>query len=110
MFIYKYAKMVAPMQNLTKKVVPFVWGEAQQKAMDNVKKAVKESGAIRPLKYRSDREVVLNVDSCYLSIGFYICQEDENDPRKRIYMRFASITLNEREARYSQPKRELLEL
>ena len=44
------------------------------------------------------------------AIGFYIYQQDPDDAKKRYYARFESITLNEREARFLQPKRELFGL
>ena len=107
MFIKDYAEIAAPLQNLTKKDVPFHWGKEQEEAMEELKEAVKNSGAIRPLEYLSDAMVILNVDTSYIAVGFYICQEDLDNPKIRYYARFGSITLNEREAKYSQPKREL---
>jgi len=95
------------MQKLTKKSVPFQWEKEQEDAMKEIKEAVKNSGAIRPLKYLSDAMVVLNVDTSYIAVGFYIYQEDLENPKIHYYARFGSITLNERESKYSQPKREL---
>jgi hypothetical protein len=42
-----------------------------------------------------------------MAIGIQIYQTDPNDSKKRYYAKFASITLNRREAEFSQPKREL---
>src|SRR6266567_1373097 len=54
--------------------------------------------------------VILASDACPIAAGFYICQCDELDPRKRYYCRFGSITLNERESRFSQAKLEIFGL
>ena len=54
--------------------------------------------------------MVLAVDTSWKAIGFYIYQQDPEDAKKQYYVRFESITLNEREARFSQPKRELFGL
>jgi hypothetical protein len=47
------------------------------------------------------------VDTSYIAVGYLLSQCDEADPKKRYYAKFGSITLNEREARFSQPKLEL---
>ncbi|KAF8829978.1 hypothetical protein HHX47_DHR2000155 [Lentinula edodes] len=107
MFVKNYAKIAEPINNLRKDNVVFFWGPIEQKAMDELKKAIKESPALRKLDYNSDSNVILSVDSSFKGVGFYICQEDEKDKRKRHYARFGSITYNDREARFSQPKREL---
>ncbi len=72
--------------------------------MDKLKHAVVTSPAIRPIDLTSNAEVGLCVDTLYKAVGFYIYQVDEKDPTKRYYVRFGSITMNEREARFSQPK------
>ena len=107
MFIKDYAEIAQPLQKLTKKEVIFVWGPDQEAAMAELKEAVRKSGAIRPLKYNANSWVILVVDTSYIAVGFYICQLDPENPKRRIYSRFGSITLNDREAKYSQPKREL---
>ena len=60
--------------------------------------------------YESSALVVLAVDTSWKAIGFYLYQQDPEDPKKKYYARFESITLNEREVRFSQPKRELFGL
>ncbi|OBZ73962.1 hypothetical protein A0H81_05907 [Grifola frondosa] len=43
----------------------------------------------------------------YCGVGFHLCQCDLENPRIRYYNRFSSITLNDRESRFSQPKLEI---
>lgn len=106
-FIENYAKIVGPINDLTKKDVPFVWGTDQDKAQADVRQALQECKPLKPLNYEWASEIVLQVDTSWRAVGIIIYQLDPNDPKKKHYARFASITLGERESRYSQPKREL---
>ena len=78
--------------------------------MELIKDGVRNARAIRPLDYENQGAIILAVDSSYIGIGFYIYQEDCDNPKKHHYAAFGSKTLNEREARFSQPKRELFGL
>ena len=60
-----------------------------------------------PIDYTSEAPVVLSVDTSCIAVGFLLSQCDPENPRLRYYAKFGSITLNEREARFSQPKLEL---
>jgi hypothetical protein len=75
--------------------------------MEDLKKALLSSPALRPIDYRSDVPVILSVDTSYIAVGYILSQCDPDNPRLRYHARFGSITLNEREARFSQPKLEL---
>jgi hypothetical protein len=109
-FIKDFAKMSRPLNDLLKSNVPFEWGPAQEKSMQDLKDALISCPALRPLDYTSDVPVILGVDTSWKAVGFWICQEDPDNKKKRYFARFGSITLNDREARYSQPKRELFGL
>ena len=106
-FIKNFSEIAEPLHRLTRKGVPFEWGEEQRKAMQELKDRLATSPALRPIDYESPAPVILAVDTSYKAVGFYIYQEDLEDPKKKYYARFESITLNAREARFSQPKREL---
>ena len=106
-FIRNFAKCANALVHLTRKDVPFEFGEAQIAAMEDLKKALLESSALRAINYESPAPVILAVDTSYIAVGYHLCQCDEEDPRRRFYNRFGSITLNDREARFSQPKLEL---
>ena len=95
---------------LLRKNVVFEWGPKQIESMELVKEGVANAKAIRPLDFTGQGRIVLAVDSSYLGVGFYIFQEDKVDPKKHYYAKFGSRPLNEREARFSQPKRELFGL
>jgi hypothetical protein len=51
--------------------------------------------------------VILAVDTSYIAVGFQLCQCEVTTPSQRYYNRFCSITLNDRESKYSQPKLEI---
>jgi hypothetical protein len=75
--------------------------------MDELKQAIATSGSLRPISYDWDTDIVLAVDTSWMAVGIQIYQMDLMDKFKKHYAKFASITLNRRESRFSQPKREL---
>lgn len=103
MFVHNYAKKAAPLIKLTGNV-PFEWGPEQDLAMKLIKDGIQEAPCLKPINYSWDVHLV--VDTSYKSVGWYIYQIDPNDPKKKFYNYFGSMTLNEREARFSQAKRE----
>jgi hypothetical protein len=107
MFIKNFAQRAHHLQKLTRNDVPFEFGPDQKAAMDDLKQALLTSPALRPIDYDSPAPVILAVDSSFIAIGYYLAQCDEQNPKRRYFNRFCSITLNEREARFSQPKLEL---
>jgi hypothetical protein len=79
-FIRDYSKVVSPLTSLTKKeggkYVPFVWGPAQQKAFEDLKKAFTTAPILRHFDY--DREIVVETDaSDYVSAGVLSQYDDE---------------------------------
>ena len=109
-YIPNYGIRAHELQRLLRKERPFEWGQKQIESMELVKDGVRNAQAIRPLDYENQGAIVLAVDSSYIGVGFYIFQEDKVDPKKHHYAKFGSRPLNEREARFSQPKRELFGL
>lgn len=106
-FIKDFAKKAHHLNKLTRTGVPFEFGPDQKNAMENLKQALFDSPALRPIDYDSTAPVILAVDTSIIAIGFYLAQCDETNPKRRHFSRFCSITLNNRETRFSQPKLEL---
>ena len=106
-FIRNFAHRAHHLVKLTRKGAPFEFGPDQITAQEDLKQAVLDSPALRPLDYTSPAPVILAVDTSYIAVGYHLCQCDPDNPRKRYYSRFGSITLNERERRFSQPKLEI---
>ena len=109
-FIKDFAKLAGPLNHLLRKDVPFEWGPAHDKSMADLKEALKNAVPLGNIDYESEGTVVLAVDTSYRAVGFYIYQESADTGKKKKFIKFGSITLNEREARFSQPKRELFGL
>ena len=107
MFIEKFGEIARPIQRLTQKDIPFEWGKQQELAMETLKKALINAPWLRPLNYDWETDIVLAVDTSWMAIGVIIYQLDLIDPKKKHFAKFASLPLNKREARFSQPKREL---
>ena len=106
-FIKDFAKKAHHLNKLTRLATPFEFGPDQKKAMEDLKEALLKSQALRPIDYDSPAPVILAVDSSIFAIGFYLAQCDIDNPARRYFNRFCSITLNERESRFSQPKLEI---
>lgn len=106
-FIKNYAERAEPIQKLTRKAVPFTWGPEQVEAMEDLKQALRDAPLLKSLDTTSGEPVKLSVDTSYIAVGWYISQRDAEDHSKWNYIKFGSTQLNETEANYSQPKREL---
>ena len=107
-FIPDFARIASPLTKLLRKDAPFDFNEEAQSAMNRLKDAIVNSGAIRPIDYQSDFPVYLCVDSSNIGYGAVIFQDDEHGVRHPC--RFMSGTWNDRERNYSQPKIELFGL
>lgn len=77
--------------------------------MQKLKKALKECPALMPVDYALESGIYLAVDTSHKAIGYYIYQKDPGTGKPR-FAKFGSITMNGRERRFSQPKRELFGL
>ena len=106
-FVEDYARKAEPLIRLTRLEEDFTWGDAQAKAQQELKDALENCPALKPLDYSWDSDIILAVDTSWKAIGIIIYQCDPKEPKKRYYSRFMSITMNDREARFSQAKREL---
>ena len=106
-FIRNFARLAHPLTSLTRKDAPFVFGPEQISTQDALKTVLLSSPALRPIDYASNSPVILGVDTSSIAVGYLLCQCDADNPRIRRYARFGSITLNDRESRFSQPKLEL---
>ena len=107
-FIRNFTAIARLLVRLTRKGIPFKWGEAQCAAMIHLKDKIIQSPALRRLDYESSREVVPAVDTSVIAVGFIPSQEWEDG--KRYPNRFGSISFTSIESQYSQAKLELYAL
>jgi hypothetical protein len=103
-FIKNFSLCAHPLIKLTRKDEPFIFGPEKIQAQEDLKTALLESPALCAIDYTSSAPIILAVDTSYIAIGFHLCQCDVTTPSCRYYNRFCSITLNDRESKYSQPK------
>ena len=104
-FIHDFASLACPLVHLTKKGVPFDWGEPQQNAIQRLKGAICQSPVLHQLDYESGREVILAVDTSLIMVRYILSQE--GDDGKHYPNRFGSIRLSDVKSHYSQAKLEL---
>ncbi len=104
-WIRNYSALAWPLVNLTRKGQAFVWTEDHDQAMQALKNAIIHSSALTSIDYSSDCPVFIGVDSSSHGVGWILSQEGADN--KCHPARFGSISWNEHEARYSQPKIEL---
>ncbi len=107
MFIEGFRDIAEPIQKLVRANQEWAWGPEQVECFKRLKEAIANAGNLKPLNYDWESDIVLAVDTSYKAVGAQVYQLDPIDSKKRYYAKFASIGLNEREARFSQPKREL---
>ncbi|THH15796.1 hypothetical protein EW146_g4731 [Bondarzewia mesenterica] len=106
-FIRNFAHCVYALTKLMHKEEPFHFGPDQITAQENLKATLLASPALCLIDYSSAAPVILAVDTLHIAVGFYLCQCDPDNSKICYYARFGSITLNDHEARFSQPKLKL---
>jgi hypothetical protein len=80
LFIRNFSHRAYQLTMLTRKDTPFAFGSEHIAAQDDLKQALLESLAIRPINYQSDTPVILAVDTSVIVIRFHLCQCDEQNP------------------------------
>ena len=56
--------------------------------MKLLKEGVEKAMSIKPLDYEGQGAIILAVDTSWMAVGFYIYQEDKDDPKKKYYAKF----------------------
>ena len=93
-FIQNFVKCVNSLTAFTHKYALFKWGQAQAAAQEDLKNTLLTCPTLKPLDYESGAPVILTVDTSTIAIGYFLCQCDPENPKKRTYTHFSSITLN----------------
>jgi RNase H-like domain found in reverse transcriptase len=107
LFIKNFSHCTHQLVKLTWKGAPWEFVQDQISAMEDLKQALLTSPVLRPIDYTSSASVILSIDMSQIAVGFILSQCDLHDPKCRYYAWFSSITLNDRECKFSQPKLEL---
>ena len=106
-FIQDFTHLAHPLTSLTHKEAPFIFGPEQISAQEALKAALLMSPALQPIDYTSPAPIILTIDTSQIAIGFLLCQCDAENLRIHRFACFSSITLNDHESCFSQPKLKL---
>ena len=98
-FLPNLTETSTPLRNLTRKNVPWVWSEAQQKAFDSIKQQASASPILAI--YKPDKELVLENDASEYGLGSALLQSGQP-------IGYASRSLTDTERRWAQIEKELL--
>ena len=90
-FIRNFAHRAHHLVKLTRKDIPWEWGEEWERAMEDLWKVVIKLPALKPLDYKSESLVILAVDTSYIAIGYFLCQCMEEEERRWNYSHFVSL-------------------
>ena len=72
LFIKNFAHRAHHLVKLTRKGAEWEFGESQIDAMNDLKDALINSPALRPVDYNSDAPLILSVDTSCIAIGFLL--------------------------------------
>ncbi|THH20446.1 hypothetical protein EW146_g896 [Bondarzewia mesenterica] len=103
-FIHNFAHRAHALTKLMCKEEPFHFRSDQITAQENLKAALLTSPALYLIDYSSKAPIILTIDTSHIAVSFHLCQCDLDNFKIRYYAHFSSITLNDHEARFSQPK------
>ena len=103
-FIPEFAERAAPLTDVMGVKATWVWGDAQQRAFEDLRAAVLEGPVLRLPD--PEREYVVHTDASDRGVGAVLMQRDENG--KLYACRFFSRKLNGAQSRYSTTEREML--
>ena len=106
-FIKNFACLAHPLTTLMCKDVPFIFRPEQISVQDMLKTALLTSPTLHPINYTSNSPIILGADTSSIVVGYLLCQCNVDNPHICHYMHFGSITLNDHELCFSQPKLEL---
>ncbi|GET54545.1 retroviral-like aspartic protease 1 [Rhizophagus irregularis DAOM 181602=DAOM 197198] len=95
-FVKGYSKIVKPIMELTRKNIPFVWTDKQQKALEELKKKLTNYPILQHPNF--EKEFILITDASGEGLGAILEQLDENN--REIVISYASRSLVNAEKRY----------
>ena len=90
----QFSAIAEPLNKLTRKTEPFVWGKAQHKAFEKLKS---ELASERIMAFpQLNKPYILYTDACDYAIGAILCQEDETGCERPIQYLSAQLTTTQR--------------
>ena len=95
-FIYQFSHIARPLNELTRKDTPWIWGERQQEAFETLRKRITLEPVLKQPQLEQQFEV--EVDASGYAIGAVLMQREKKG--KRHPVAYFSSTLNEAERNY----------
>ena len=80
-FIKDFTKRAHPLVYLTRKDAPFEFRPQQISAQEDLKRALIQSPALRPIDYNSDALVIFAVCTSFIAVCYYLTQCDVDNPK-----------------------------
>ena len=105
-FSTQLADLAAPLRELTKKGVHFVWEDRHQAALESIKKELCKVKILSYYDSDPNTKTVLQCDASQLGLGAWLRQVGDNGEEKIVAM--CSRSLRDAETRYSNIERECL--
>ncbi|XP_055922730.1 uncharacterized protein K02A2.6-like, partial [Eupeodes corollae] len=101
-----FSSKSAPLNELRKKSVPFIWTERQQNAFQSLKRSIVD--ATKLVHFRDDYPLILACDASSYGIGAVLLHRYPDRTERPIA--HASKTLNDAQKKYSQVEKEALSI
>jgi hypothetical protein len=102
-FVPEFSKIAAPLTDLTRKGVKFVWNEEHEAAFLSLKRAMCDSSAL--LTVNEEKPFYLHVDASCFAVGASLSQKDDNGVLRPVA--FFSRKLSDIQLRWDVYEREI---
>ncbi|EPB68206.1 hypothetical protein ANCCEY_12702 [Ancylostoma ceylanicum] len=103
-FIPNFALIAAPLYELTKDKVPFIWGSRQADAFQSLKSRLSSKPC---LAFPQDKEFILHTDESQMAVGAALFQQQPGDDAKLTAIGYFSKTLSDTQRKWSPTHIEL---
>ncbi|KAL6739266.1 hypothetical protein Aduo_012740 [Ancylostoma duodenale] len=103
-FIPNFALIAAPLYELTKDKVPFIWGPRQADAFQSLKSRLSSKPC---LAFPQDNEFILHTDGSQIAVGAALFQQQPGDDAKLAAIGCFSKTLSDTQCKWSPTHIEL---
>ena len=103
-FVPNLSSEAAPLRNLLRKDVEWIWGELEQKTFDNLKNLVNSDTVLA--HFSAENKTYLITDAGAVGLGAILAQKQPDESIRPVY--YASRTLTNQEKKYSQTEKEAL--
>ena len=105
-FIKDFAVIATPLRILLQEETEWTWNEPQEKAFEDLKKALCSEPVLAHPNFRSSEPFILDTDASHYGVGGVLSQKQQDGSVRPIS--YFSKSLGKHEINYSVPRKELL--